>query len=168
MPRATLEEAPLRYHSLNGGATERGATYGHITKRRASIRRTEHSGHEVARSCARCFRVLPVLAGLWPSRIRAKGLVRPGKPLEAAVQDDFEMMASDPMALALLPDELRDASHEVKQFFVNLYIEATTGQPGRTLRSLSSALDLLQHAALNEANYEAQLANFREEIACVA
>lgn len=72
------------------------------------------------------------------------------------------------MILSLLPEDLRGASHEVKQFVVNLYHEATTGWPGRTLRSLPAARELLQRAAVNEADFEANLAKFREELSCAA
>jgi hypothetical protein len=166
--RVLLKEALRRCHRLNDLATELGVTYGYISQLRAGLRRTEHISQEFATACARYLGVPTVLVKLWAGRIRADDFVWPGKPVEAAVQDDFEMMASDPMVLGLLPDELRSASHEVRQFVVNLYFEATTGWPGRTLRSLPAALDLLQRAALNEADYESELAKFREELSCAA
>ncbi len=157
-----------RPHRLNDLATELGVTYGYISQLRTGLRRTEHISHEFATSCGRYLGVPPVLVKLWAGRIRPEDFVWPGKPVEKAIEDDFELMASDPMILGLLPEDLKVASHEVKQFVVNLYYEATTGWPGRTLRSLPVALDLLQRAALNEADYETQLAKFREEIACSA
>jgi hypothetical protein len=166
--RVLLREAMRRPHRLNDLATELGVTYGYISQLRTGLRRTEHISHEFATSCGRYLGVPPVLVKLWAGRIRPEDFVWPGKPVEKAIEDDFELMASDPMILGLLPEDLKVASHEVKQFVVNLYYEATTGWPGRTLRSLPVALDLLQRAALNEADYETQLAKFREEIACSA
>lgn len=166
--RVLLKEALRRPHRLNDLAAELGVTYGYISQLRTGLRRTEHISHEFATSCARYLGVPPVLVKLWAGRIRAEDFVWPGKPVEAAIEDDFELMASDPLILGLLPEDLKTASHEVKQFVVNLYAEATTGWPGRTLRALPSALDLLQRAALNEADYEAELVKFRGELSCPA
>jgi hypothetical protein len=166
--RVLLREAMRRPHRLNDLAAELGVTYGYISQLRTGLRRTEHISHEFATSCGRYLGVPPVLVKLWAGRIRAEDFVWPGKPVAEAIESDFDMMASDPMILGLLPEDLRGASQEVKQFVVNLYFEATTGWPGRTLRSLPAALDLLQRAALNEADFEAQLSNFREELSCAA
>lgn len=106
MTRAIPEETPPRCPSLNGRATERGVTYGYISKRRASIGRTEHSGHDVERSCARYLRVPPVLVRLWAGRIRTEHLLWSGKSAEKAVEDDFAMMASDSMTLRLSREDL--------------------------------------------------------------
>lgn len=166
--RVLLREAMRRPHRLNDLADELGVTYGYISQLRNGLRRTEHISHEFATSCARYLGVPPVLVKLWAGRIRPEDFVWPGKPVEKAIEDDFALMASDPMILGLLPEDLRGASQEVKQFVVNLYHEATTGWPGRTLRSLPLALELLQRAAVNEADFEAQLAKFREELNCAA
>lgn len=166
--RVLLREALRRPHRLNDLAAELGVTYGYISQLRTGIRRTEHISHEFATACGRYLGVPAALVKLWAGRIRAEDFVWPGKPVEEAIQSDFDMMASDPIILGLLPEDLKGASQEVKQFVVNLYHEATTGWPGRTLRSLPLALELLQRAAVNEADFEVQLAKFREEIACVA
>lgn len=166
--RVLLKEALRRPHRLNDLADELGVTYGYISQLRNGLRRTEHISHEFATSCARYLGVPPVLVKLWAGRIRPEDFVWPGKPVEKAIEDDFDMMASDPMILGLLPEDLKHASNQVKQFVVNMYFEATTGWPGRTLRSLPAALDLLQRAAVNEADFEVQLAKFREDIASVA
>lgn len=166
--RVLLKEALRRPHRLNDLAGELGVTYGYISQLRTGLRRTEHISHEFATSCARYLGVPSALVKLWAGRIRPEDFVWPGKPVAEAIESDFELMASDPMILGLLPEDLRSASSEVKAFVVNLYYEATTGWPGRTLRSLPMALDLLQRAALSEADYETELAKFREELSCAA
>lgn len=166
--RVLLKEALRRCHRLNDLAAELGVTYGYISQLRTGIRRTEHISQEFATACARYLGVPPVLVKLSAGRIRAEDFVWPGKPAAEAVESDFQLLASDPMILGLLPKDLTSASPEVKQFVVNLYHEATTGWLGRTLRWLPSALDLLQRAAMNEADFEAHLAKFREELCCAA
>lgn len=99
-----------RCHRLNDLAADLGVTYGYISQLRTGLRRTEHIGHEFATSCARYLGVPAVLVKLWAGCIRADDFVWSGKPVAEAIESDFEMMASDPMIIGLLPDELSSAS----------------------------------------------------------
>jgi hypothetical protein len=73
------------------------------------------------------------------------------------------MMVNDPMVLGLMPEELFTASPAIKRFVVNLFHECVDEHP-RTLRAMPTALDYLQRAALNEAEFEAELGRLRGDL----
>ena len=161
--RVLLKEAIRRKHQLNEMALALGVTYGYISQLRTGIRQCEHISQEFAVACSQYLGVPVALVKLWAGRIRADDFVWPAKVAEQAIADGFEMMVNDPMVLGLMPEELFTASPAIKRFVVNLFLECVDEHP-RTLRAMPTALDYLQRAALNEADFEAELARLRGEL----
>lgn len=161
--RVLLKEALRRRHQLNEMAIALGVTYGYISQLRTGHRRTEHISQEFATACSRYLGVPAALVKLWAGRIRAEDFVWPNKAADQALADGFARMVDDPTVLGLMPEELFSASPAIKRFVVNLFHECVDAHP-RTLRAMPTALDYLQRAALNEADFEARLAELRGEL----
>jgi hypothetical protein len=161
--RVLLKEAVRRKHHLNEMALSLGVTYGYISQLRRGIRQCEHISQEFALACSRYLGVPAALVKLWAGRIRADDFVWPNKAADQALADGFARMVDDPTVLGLMPEELLSASPPIKRFVVNLFHECVDAHP-RSLRAMPTALDYLQRAALNEADFEARLAELRGEL----
>jgi hypothetical protein len=161
--RILIKEANRRGHQLQEMAQALGCTYGYISQLRSGIRQTEHIGQEFAEHAARYLGVPTALVKLMSGRVTIKDFLWPQRDPQQDIADCLDALRDDPVVGSYVPKELYDAAHEVKQFVWQLYTECSDLHPTPS-RALPRMLEYLQRAALEEAEYEMELADLRESM----
>jgi len=161
--RVLLREAQRRGHQPQQMAGSLGCTYDYVHQLRTGVRETRHIGQEFAENAAGYLGVPPALVKLLAGRLSVQDFAWPQRSREEDIADSLAALREDPVVGALVPDALDRADPEVQEFVAALYMECAERHPPR-VRALPRILDYLQRAALNEAEFEVELARLRKSL----
>lgn len=159
--RFLLKEANRRGDQLREMAEALGCTYGYINQLRSGIRQTEHIGQAFAQHAGRYLGVPTALVKLIAGRLTIEDFAWPQRNEREDMVACLEALRDDPVVGACVPQELYAAEPAVQRFVWQLYTECADLHPSRS-RALPRMLEYLQRAALNEAEFEIELARLRE------
>lgn len=162
--RMLFKEANRRGDQLREMAEALGCTYGYINQLRSGIRQTEHVGQAFAQHAGRYLGVPTALVKLIAGRLTIQDFAWPQRDPVEDMAECLEALRDDPVVGALVPQQLFEAEPAVQRFVWQLYTECTDLHPGPS-RALPRMLEYLQRAALNEAEFELELARLREAMA---
>lgn len=161
--RALLKEASRRGHRMADMAEALDITYGYIAQLRSGHRKPEHVSQTFADACGRYLGVPTALVKLWAGRVSITDFAWPARSREREVAEGLDSLRDDPAIGSLVPDALFTADPSVREFVWQIYQECTGAHP-QGLRAMPTALDYLQRAALNEAEFEQELYQLRKEM----
>ena len=133
----------------------------YLERFRTGTRKTEHIGQEFAERAAAYLGVPAALVKVIAGRLTARDFAWPQRTLEQENTACLEALRDDPVVGCYFPDELHKAAPQVKEFVWRLYTECAELHPHQ-LRILPRTLEYLQRAALNETEFEAELAELRK------
>lgn len=161
--RVLVKEASRRGHQLQQMANALGCTYGYISQLRGGYRKTEHIGQDFAEKAAHYLGVPPAIVKVLAGRVTMSDFLWPQRDPEQDIADCIAALRDDPVMGCYVPRELNDAAPEVQRFVWQLYIECAERHPTPS-RALPRMLHYLQRAALEDVEYEQELAHLRDEM----
>ena len=154
---ALLRRAIELGHQLHELAQLLGVTYGYIAQLRNGLRQVVHISPRFAAACAQYLGVPVIAVKLMAGQVSVTDFVFPPRPLRESLDTGLKRIEADPLLGSMMPSTVYTLDDSTKAFIIACYEQATTEEvlPSRALPRL--LLDL-QHAAMAQAEHEAQQA----------
>ena len=158
--RVLLKEANRRLQQMAAMCEALDCTYGYIAQLRCGHRRPENIGQGFAEKAAAYLGVPTAVVKLLAGRVTIEDFAWPQRSRTDEVAACLQALRDDAVIGPLVPDALFEAAPQVQEFVWRLY-EECSGQHPLGMRELPRVLEYLQRAAMNEADFEAELADLQ-------
>jgi hypothetical protein len=163
--RVLAQERQRRQHSTLEMCNSLGVPHSYLVELESGKRKSCHISQPFADACSHYLAVPTVLVKLWAGRITLGDFVWPEAAGRQRLVRTMEHIIDDPIVGPLVPQALASADQSVKTFVCALYEEVTGCHDERTY-ALPGMVDLMQRAALLDADAEAQLQAMRVNLQC--
>lgn len=151
-----------RGQQLRELATDLGVTYGYLAQLRSGLRFVAHISQEFVEACAQYLGLPPIAIKVMSGKVDARDFIWPAKQTEEVLNAALLRIQADELIGRMMPASIYNAPQEVKAFVVACYEQACT-QDVMPSRALPQLLQDLQRTAVNQADYEVELARASSE-----